>query len=416
MASPAAQTAKPPVLETPADASPTLCPNLTQLDIPASETAVKTTPWAQNALNFTKAWPISRGANVTIAVLDSGVDYTPQLAGRVSAIDETSTGISDCVGHGTAVAGIIAAADDQDQGNPFAGVAPDAKILSVKVANAESTNLLSPETTGDSKTLSQGIIDAVNDGASVLNISITSNYSLELAEAVAYAESRNVVVVAAGGNDATGDPVGPFFPASFPGVLSVGALDPNGSLASFADPNTQESVTAPGVNITSTSPSSPLVPVGYNAGLVGTSFATPFVAGVAALILSRYPSMTAAEVVARIEATAVGSTGTVTGNGMVDPLQAVQASMPLSVNPDPTMAQPQSVSISRRVPPDQGAINAAMLTTLGSAGGAALVVVAVLVISVGRRRRRAAAAQGPAANTADASVPSGAGLSDGPLW
>jgi type VII secretion-associated serine protease mycosin len=351
--------------------------------------SVNTVPWAQNALDFSSVWPLTRGGGVTVAVIDSGVDYTPQLAGRLTAIDVTGSGNPDCVGHGTAVAGIIAASDEQEQGNGFAGVAPDASILSVKVADAESTDLANPQLTGDAATLSTGIRDAVERGAQVLSISITSTNSPGLASAVAFAESQNVVVVAAGGNDETGGPKGPFFPASYPGVISVGALNPDGSLASFADPNTQEEVTAPGVNITST------VPGGYNNQLQGTSFATPFVSGVAALVRARFPTMTAAQVVARIEATADGPTGTVTGNGMVNPLQAVQAVLPFSADLNQAPAKPQPVSVSRPVPPDQDTIDTAMLTTVGSVGAAALVAAAAVVIGVGRRRRRAGAAQAP---------------------
>ncbi len=90
-------------------------------------------PWAQSALDITGAWAASRGRGVTVAVVDSGVDYSPQLAGRVTEIDLTGQGPRDCVGHGTAVASIIAASDARGRDVPFYGVAPDARILSVKV-------------------------------------------------------------------------------------------------------------------------------------------------------------------------------------------------------------------------------------------------------------------------------------------
>ena len=90
-------------------------------------------PWAQQALDITGAWAASRGRGVTVAVVDSGVDYSPQLAGRVTEINLTGQGPRDCVGHGTAVASIIAASDARGRGVPFYGVAPAARILSVKV-------------------------------------------------------------------------------------------------------------------------------------------------------------------------------------------------------------------------------------------------------------------------------------------
>jgi hypothetical protein len=83
------------------------------------------------------AWAVSQGHGITVAVVDSGVDYSPQLAGRVSAIDLTGQGPRDCVGHGTAVASLIAASDARARGIPFYGVAPAARILSVKVNTGE---------------------------------------------------------------------------------------------------------------------------------------------------------------------------------------------------------------------------------------------------------------------------------------
>jgi type VII secretion-associated serine protease mycosin len=393
-----------PTPVTPTSTSPQTACGGNPLDFTETTTEVTSSPWAQNALDFSAVWPLTMGQGQTVAVIDSGVNYVPQLAGRVSAIDETGGGITDCVGHGTAVAGIIAASYEPDQ-TAFAGVAPEADILSVKVSSSIRTNAISPQLSGDSDTLSNGIIDAVNDHATVLSISITTTNTTKLANAVQYAESHNVVVVAAGGNDEAGQPVGPFYPASYPGVISVGALNPDGSLASFADPHTQESVTAPGVGITSTEPG------GYNNQLAGTSFATPFVSGVAALVRSEDPLMSEAQVVARIEATADGPTTALTGNGMVNPLQAVQAVLP---NPNASSAPGnlQPVSVSRPVPPDQGTIHAAMGITAGAVAAAAVVTIAGVSISQSRRRRR----RGPGAQPPEATVPSDVGLADSPLW
>jgi membrane-anchored mycosin MYCP len=379
--------------------------------IQADTASVTSTPWAQDALDFASVWGLTKGQGVTVGVIDSGVDYTPELAGRVRAIDVTGSGIADCVGHGTAVAGIIAASDEQAAGssfNPFAGVAPDADILSVKVADTDQTSSINPQLSGDSATLSQGIIDAVDLGATVLNISIVTSNSAQLENAIQFAESHNVVVVAAGGNDYAGGPKGPFYPASYPGVISVGAVASDGSQATFADPNTQESVTAPGVDVTSTEPG------GFNDQLLGTSFATPFVAGVAALVRSYYgSSLSAAQVVARIEATADGPTGPVTGNGMVNPLQAVQAILPLTVNPNASSGSGnlRPVPVSRPVSADQGTINAAMGTTAGAVSAAAIVAIGGVSISQRRRRRRGKAAPSP-----EPKVPADAGLADSPLW
>jgi membrane-anchored mycosin MYCP len=351
------------------------------------------------------------GQGVTVAVVDSGVDYSPQLAGRVSATDVTTTGIQDCVGHGTAVAGIIAASDEQPDGNPFAGVAPAANILSVKVSDSED---LTNNLTGDPATISEGIVEAVDRGAQVINVSIQSTADdPEMASAVAFAVSHNVVVVAAAGNDEQNpnDPNqilrGPYWPASYPGVLSVGAVEPDGSLASFSDTRTPVDVTAPGDGITSTWPG------GYVDDIAGTSFAAPFVAGVAALVRARYHSMTAAEVVARIEATADGGTGPGTGYGLVNPLQAVTAALPFSTSLIPSLSPGSGpVSVSRPVSLNPGTRDTAMAVTGGSVGAAALVAVGSLVISRGRRRRwRAGAGKAAAGQTpADDVVP------EDPIW
>jgi subtilisin family serine protease len=135
------------------------------------------------------------------------------------------------------------------------------------------------------------------------------------------------------------------------------------------------------------------------------------VAGVAALVRARFPSLTEAQVVARIEATADGNSGPGTGNGMVNPVQAVQAVMGVSANPSPSMAGPRPMSVSRVVPPDQSAINTAMLTTAGSAGAAALVAIGAVVFSAARRRRRALAAHMPAVT-----APPDGGFNEGQWW
>lgn len=338
---------------------------------------VKSVPWAQQALDWSSAWPLTEGRGIKVAVIDSGVDGSPQLAGKVTAIDLTSTGFQDCSGegHGTAIAGIIAASV-QAQGNPFEGVAPEAKILSIKVfTEAQRINTSAP--------LAQGIRDAAQLGAQVINVSMTTRSSPELRSAVDFALSRNVVIVASGGNDNQQNGFGPFFPASYPGVLSVGAVEQNGSLAPFSDQRSHVAVTAPGVNITSTAPG------GYSVNnLTGTSFATAFVSGVAALVRSRYPSLTGPAVVARIEETADGSTGPGTGDGLVSPLQAVTAILAPTTaqTPSPT-PRPQAVSVDQAPPPDLAAQRTALEIVAITLGLAGLVAIGALVIRQGRRRR-----------------------------
>jgi membrane-anchored mycosin MYCP len=366
---------------------------LTNTKLPTS------TPWAEQALNFRSVWPITEGAGVTVAVVDSGVDYSPQLRGKVKGFDLTGTALDDCVPHGTLVAGIIAASDETGTGNPFYGVAPAANILSIKVtASQQDTN------SNATALLARGIVDAAALGARVINVSITSGGggalpAAQLVDAVRYAQSRNAVIVASGGNDnQPGQPAhGPFYPAALPGVLSVGALNTDGTLASFSDQLSNVQVTAPGTSIVSTSPN------GYYIDN-GTSFATAFVSGVAALIIAEHPEFTEQEVIDRIVDTADGNTGPGTGAGMVNPLQAVTA-LALGGGTKVAGLPRQPVSVSRVAPQDPATRSASIGITLGSLGGVALLVAGSIVTRQGRRRRwrpgtvtgaRTAAAAGPA--------------------
>jgi membrane-anchored mycosin MYCP len=337
---------------------------------------VKSVPWAQKALDWSSVWPLTEGSGIKVAVVDSGVDGNPQLAGKVTAINLTSTGFQDCSGegHGTAIAGIIAASV-QAQGNPFEGVAPDAKILSVKVFTETQNN--------SSATMAEGIRDATLLGAQVINVSMTTRSSPVLRSAVNFALGKNVVIVASGGNDTQQTGVGPFYPASYPGVLSVGAVDQSGGLAPFSDQRSHVAVTAPGVDITSAAPG------GYSVNsLSGTSFATAFVSGVAALVRARYPSLTGAEVVARIKETADGNAGPGTGDGLVNPLQAVTAILAPAATQSPSPSpRPQAVAVDQAPPPDLAAQRTALEVAAITLGLAGLVAIGAVVIREGRRRR-----------------------------
>jgi membrane-anchored mycosin MYCP len=350
---------------------------------PASGAASRVThePWAQQALGFSDVWPLTQGQGVTVAVVDSGVDFSSQLVGRVTARDLTGSGLQDCAsngataGHGTEVAAIIAASDIQSKGVPFEGVAPAARILSVKVQSQDTQS-------GGSVILANGIDYAVRRGAQVINVSITTRNTPGLRAAVQFALRRNVVIVAAGGNDTAGAGVGPFYPASYPGVLSVGAVDATGALAPFSDQRSHVAVTAPGVNVTSAAPGG-----GYaQDDLNGTSFAAAFVSGVAALVRARYPGLSARQVVARIVATADGNSGSATGSGLVNPVEAVTAILGGSPAQGPSPSAAAPVPVSRTLPPDRTA-RSALEVTAGSLGAAVLVILAAVVFRQGRRRR-----------------------------
>ena len=275
------------------------------------------------------------------------------------------------MGHGTAVASIIAAAPQA--GVSFTGVAPLAQVLSIKITNTE-TGIPSGVT-------ATAIRDAVNLGASVINLSLAAGNTPALQSAVQFAEASNVVVVAAAGNDADGGQ-GPFYPAAYPGVLSVGAVAQDGSLASFSDTRTPVSVTAPGVDIASAYPGA--YPNAYSLEDNGTSFATAFVSGVAALVRASHPGLRAAQVVTRIEETADGAAGPGTGHGLVNPVQAVTAVLPDDGTGAGTAAQ--HVLVSQPAPADTRARTVAMAIAAGALGLVLAVLAAAAVIPAGRRR------------------------------
>ncbi len=336
-------------------------------------------PWAQRALGFSSVWDLTRGQRITVAVVDSGIDYTPQLAGRVSRVDLTGGNGEDCIPHGTDVASIIAAGDARARGVPFYGVAPAAHILSIRVQQQEGTsgqsNAQRRRTLAD---IARGIHYAVVEHANVINVSIQVSASYPaLRTAVEFALRRNVVVVAAAGNDNPGGGQGPFYPASYPGVLSVNAVDQYGQLGGFDVSRTPVSVTAPGVNVASDYPG------GFDPSNNGTSFATAFVSGEAALVRAAYPRLTAAQVVHRIIATAAGRTGAHTGAGMINPVQAVTAVLP---------SQPAASPLPHQVRvPRPRAVNSLTRTVALSVTGGALVTVALVAIGAiaipqGRRR------------------------------
>jgi membrane-anchored mycosin MYCP len=371
---------KAPAKPTPPPLRPGPLPNPVQACLDEHGTSVPSgTPWAQQTLDYQSVWPFTEGSGVTVAVIDSGVDSNPQYNGRVIvgptfADAQAGPRNGDCVGHGTAVAGIIAAAPMA--GVPFTGVAPEATILSIKVTNTEGGIPVGNVT--------QAILDAVQDGANVINLSLTEPNTPALSAAIHYALSHNVVVVASAGNDAANTGSGPFYPAAYPGVLSVGAVDSSGDLASFSSTHTPVSITAPGVNITSAFPG--VYPDSYLAAQQGTSFATAFVSGVAALVRARYPGFKEAQVVQRIEETADGAAGAGTGNGLVNPVQAITAVLPADLITAKTATARGRVPIDRAAS-DSGERDRALSVTAGAFGVVLLVIAAAVVIPAGRRRR-----------------------------
>ncbi|MEU6715414.1 type VII secretion-associated serine protease mycosin [Nonomuraea sp. NPDC046802] len=329
-------------------------------------------PWPQERLRFERVWRLTKGEGVSVAVVDSGVDAThPQLTGVVTRqIDLTGTDARDCVGHGTAVAGIIAGRDLTSRGVPVMGVAPSARILSIKQTEGQ---------TGDVSRLAQAIRRATDLGAGVINVSMQAHDHPALKAAVTYAQGKDVVIVAAAGNVKQDDgAVTPAYPAEYPGVIAVGSASPDGRKSEFSNEATRISVTAPGAGVTSAWTGG-----GYRTGLDGTSFAAPFVAGVAALVRARHPDLDHWQVKRRLERTAEGGGAAGTGAGLVNPLLAVT-----SVLPDADRSGPAAppIVLARAPVPDPRTRGIAIMITVGAVGATVLLVFLALTLPRARRR------------------------------
>jgi len=246
--------------------------------------------WGFRQAGFGTIWRRPSAARpVIVAVIDTGVDATqPDLAGVVRPqIDLVDGGSStgDDNGHGTAVAGVIAALANNGVGG--AGVCGACSILPIKAMGSNGN--------GDLATVAAGIVKAADMHARVIDLSLGGPQGLDaLAQAVAYANSKGAVVVAAAGNSGLATP---FFPANYPGVISVAGSNQADRLYSWSEHGPWIAVSAPGCNV------APLLQGGYGQ-FCGTSSATPLVAGLAGIIVAAHPSATNARVASAIERTA----------------------------------------------------------------------------------------------------------------
>lgn len=254
--------------------------------------------WNLPSIAAEKGWTVSKGdEGVIIAVLDTGVQSNhPDLKGKLiqgTNIVNTGSAPDDDVGHGTHVTGIIGASVNNGEG--VAGVSWYNKIMPVKVLDSSGA--------GSTYSVAQGIIWAVDHGAKVINMSLGNYAQAEfLHDAIKYAYERDVVLIAASGNDNTQRPG---YPAAYPEVFAVAATNNNKEKASFSNYGDYIDVAAPGDSIASTYPGS------QYAALSGTSMASPHVAALAGLIRSVNPDLTNEEVmeVMRVSARDLGDEG-----------------------------------------------------------------------------------------------------------
>ena len=304
--------------------------------------------WAPPAISAPAAWDITQGDSSTvIAIVDTGVDAThPDLAAKIVG-EYTFTGkVKDGFGHGTHCAGIAAAVTNDSAG--VAGICPNCKILSVKVLDDSGSGYMSD--------VASGIVYAADHGADVISLSLGgSGHSETLRAALDYAVNHNALPVCAMGNSGTTSALEPAYWGS---CLSVVAADSNGNKASFSTYGIRADVSAPGVAILSTMPtySTYLSSHGYKTNydaLSGTSMATPTVAGLAGLVRSRNPSLTATQIKGIIMATAGDgkSWSPGLGFGVVNAQRAVQSALNTDFAP-PTVnliSPAQGATISKLV-------------------------------------------------------------------
>jgi membrane-anchored mycosin MYCP len=379
-------------------AAPTVFPNSNFADL----------PWPNRYLDLPGAQKFATGAGVTVAVIDTGINSSPRVPAEPGGdfVANTGDGLSDCDAHGTLTASIIAGRPAPTDG--FIGVAPDARILSLRQtseaflptsARTDPNDPNSTQTAGSLRSLARAIVHAANLGANVINISEAACYKptrpideTGVGAAVNYATNVKgaVIVVAAGntGQDCNQNPppdaavpadprgwkqvqtiVSPAWYA--PLVLTVGGVDESGAPSNF-------SMTGPWVG--AAAPASNIIALGYDGNpvnalqgqdgpipIAGTSFAAAYVSGVAALVRQKYPNLTPAQVINRITATARhpgGGADNVVGAGVVDPVAALTWDVPLGPEKAPyAVKQLPPPPVVR--PPDRGPVTIVLLSSVG---------------------------------------------------
>jgi membrane-anchored mycosin MYCP len=287
---------------------------------------VRDVPWAQASFDLDRISPLVTGSGQVVAVIDTGTDGgRPQLEGRVLSgwdllRNAPDDGV-DCASHGTAVASLIVAQPDSQVG--LRGLAPGARILPVRVTDTDPGDAQARETSP--AVLARAVRWATAHGATVIDVSpVTSQDAPGLRSAVRAALAAGVVVVAAAGDehhDSKAQYDGPVYPAAYPGVIGVGAIDDTFTRLDSSDVGSYVAVTAPGASVLGATRIA-----GYQQWN-GTSIAAAFVAATAALVRAARPGSSPAQVAERITATADPAAlarGTLGyGAGVVDPYRAV---------------------------------------------------------------------------------------------
>jgi type VII secretion-associated serine protease mycosin len=357
------------------------------IESPAFADKIRNDQWQVSYLELAKAHQISQGEGITVAVVDSGIDPNhPDLTGNVLTGFDVVTGGSgngwgDADGHGTGMAGLVAA-HGHGAGNDDGalGVAPKAKILPVRIDTGSGNGA------GDAMAIA--VDEAVKRGAKIISISITTDNRAY--DPIQKAIKAGVIVVASVGNRPKAHFIGD--PALYPGVLAVGATGKDGNVADVSVRGRAVALVAPGVDIVSTSKNGK-----YRIG-TGTSPSTAIVAGAAALVWSKYPQLTGPQVIDHLTRTAVdkGSPGRDDeyGFGVVDVVTALNtAPSTASASVTPTsQAATSGPSTPKEKPsaleeklstPEEKRSNTGLFIGIG----AAVLVAIIAIVAVTRRRR-----------------------------
>jgi membrane-anchored mycosin MYCP len=385
-------------------------------------------PDAQMVLRLDDAHRFATGKGIKIAIIDTGVEKHPLLGDRVipggDYVVTSENGVVDCDGHGTEVAGV--AASKKDEASGFVGAAPDATIIAIRQTSDRyefkqqgSTDQRS--SAGKVTTLAKAIVNAVDQGANVINISLTScgeptepsRGERELQAAIDWAvNTMNVVIVTAAGNigsDGTGcsgqndnqnvDNVKvvaspPWYKKD---VLSVASINGEGAPSAFSVWGPWVSIAAPGENIVSLDPKGTGLTNSKTSGtnnapttIQGTSFASPYVAGVAALVRERYPNLTAHQVMDRLTMTAQhpgnpDGRDRKVGAGMINPIAALTAELP---SEQPGALRPEAVPLMTSLgPPVHKDMTPLIVALSGTGIGVGLLLLTLFIVHTMNRNR-----------------------------
>lgn len=315
-----------PALALPAATSPQQCEVGTVVFVPDA-------PAALAPLQALAAWGIATGEGVVVAVVDSGIDGSnahlrDAIIGGVNLVpdDGAADGTTDVSGHGTAVAGAIAAR--AVDGSGVVGLAPDAQLLAVRVYRATDDDTVEAGLGPDAGRLAQGIVWAVDHGATLINVSMSDDESSPaLSDAAAYAASHGVLIVASAGNrgTTTNTQDSPRYPAAYAGALSVAAADASGAVTDASIHGDHVQVSAPGQAVlTAATGGGDCV---YAGNAPSSSYATAYASGAAALLAQAFPDETPAQWSYRLMATALrpnpDARDDLQGWGLIQPFTAM---------------------------------------------------------------------------------------------